>query len=60
MKTIKNIPAYLLKAVSKHHTYDFGYGDASNGYGYEISNGRIREKYQRRNIFFNKHNIVRI
>ena len=46
--------------MPKNQTYDFGEADAANGFGYEISNGRIVEKYQRRNIFFQQHKTVRI
>jgi hypothetical protein len=60
MRNWKNVPAYSLKTVSKSHTYDFGVGDRSNGYGYEVSNGRVIEKYQRRNIFYKQHNIVKV
>ena len=60
MKKINKIRAYSLRSVPKNQTYDFGEADAANGFGYEIRNGRIVEKYQRRNIFFQQLKTVRI
>jgi len=60
VKKFSKIRAYSLRSVPKNQTYDFGVADAANGFGYEISNGRIVEKYQRRNIFFQQIKTVRI
>jgi hypothetical protein len=60
VKKFIKIRAYSLRSVPKNQTYDFGEADAADGFGYEISNGKIIEKYQRRNIFFQQHKIVRI
>jgi len=60
VKKVSKIRAYSLRSVPKNQTYDFGESDTANGFGYEIRNGRIVEKYQRRNIYFQQLKTVRI
>ena len=52
-------PASAIRPVAPCRTYDFGFGDATNGFGPAVRNGRIFEKTKRTGIFFRKHNIVK-
>lgn len=60
MKNPLNVPAAALRCVAPRSTYDFGFGDPTNGFGLAIRNGRLVEKTNRKAIFYKKHNIVKV
>jgi hypothetical protein len=59
VKNFVTTPANAMKSVAPRRTYDFGHGDNTRGFGLEVRNGRMIEKFSRAGIFFKKHNIVK-
>lgn len=42
------------------HTYDFGFGDESHGFGPAISNGRVIDSRRRRRIYHDRIRFIKL
>ena len=60
MKNLMNARPNPKKSLAPRHTYDFGFRDVCRGVGLDIRNGQLFEKTQRKIIFFETKNIVKL
>jgi hypothetical protein len=56
---LNTIPALATRAVPPSQTYAYGRCRSGEDFGLTVRNGQLVEKTSRRNVFFQRHNIVK-